>query len=64
MKEGDILDEDIAEKNLAMAYGDLGFKFDTNNFFDDAILITSPDGETTTTILLDSLMQSNQYIAL
>ena len=34
--------------------GDLGFKFDTNTFFTDAILITSPDGETTTTILLDS----------
>ncbi len=54
LNEGDILDEDIAEKNLAMAYGDLGFKFDTNTAFKDAILITSPDGETTTTILLDS----------
>ena len=54
LNEADILDEDIAEGNLAMAYGDLGFKFDTNTVFKDAILITSPDGETTTTILLDS----------
>ena len=52
--EEDIADEDKAEANLIMAYGDLGFKFDTNTFFTDAILITSPDGETTTTILLDS----------
>ena len=54
LNEGDILDEDIAKDNLAMAYGDLGFKFNTAEFFDDAIEITSPDGETTITIILDS----------
>ena len=53
LNEGDILDEDIAKDNLAMAYGDLGFKFNTAKFFDDAIEITSPDGETTITIILD-----------
>jgi len=52
--EADIADEDKAEENLVMAYGDIGFTFDTNKAFTDAILITSPDGETTTTILLDS----------
>ena len=50
----DIEDEDKAEENLVMAYGDIGFTFDTNKAFTDAILITSPDGKTTTTILLDS----------
>jgi hypothetical protein len=55
LNEGDILDEDIAEENLVMAYGDLGFKFDTNTWYqDEGIKITSPDGETTITIILDS----------
>jgi len=52
--DADIADEDKAEENLVMAYGDIGFTFDTNKAFTDAILITSPDGKTTTTILLDS----------
>ena len=55
LSDADILDDDIAEENLVMAYGDLGFKFETNMFFqDEGIKITSPDGETTTTIILDS----------
>lgn len=54
LSDAEISDEDIAEENLVMAYGDLGFKFDTSNIFDDAIKITSPDGEATTTIILDS----------
>ena len=54
LTEADIEDEDKAEDNLVMAYGDLGFKFDTNTAFTDAMLITSPDGKTATTILLDS----------
>jgi hypothetical protein len=54
LSDADISDEDTAEDNLVMAYGDLGFKFDTNTAFEDAIKITSPDGETTTTIILDS----------
>ena len=55
LNEGDILDEDIAEENLVMAYSDLGFKFDTNTWYqDEGIKITSPDGETTITIILDS----------
>ena len=55
LSDADISDDDIAEENLVMAYGDLGFKFETNMFFqDEGIKITSPDGETTTTIILDS----------
>ena len=54
LSDADISDEDTAEDNLVMAYGDLGFKFETNTAFEDAIEITSPDGETTTTIILDS----------
>ena len=54
LTEEDIADEDKAEANLIIAYRDLGFKFDTYNLFDDAITITSPDGKTTTKILLDS----------
>ena len=55
LSDADISDEDTAEDNLVMAYGDLGFKFDTNMWFEDeGIKITSPDGETTIAIILDS----------
>ena len=54
LSDADISDEDAAKENLADAYGVLGFKFDTNTWFQDAIKITSPDGEKTITIILDS----------
>ena len=54
LTEADIADETDAVENLTMAYGDLQFEFAESTPFKDAIEITSPDGETTTTIMLDS----------
>ena len=54
LTEADIADETAAVENLTMAYGDLQFEFAESTPLKDAIEITSPDGETTTTIMLDS----------
>ena len=54
LTEADIANETDAVENLTMAYGDLQFEFAESTPLKDAIEITSPDGETTTTIMLDS----------